>query len=77
MKVVYYKMITIEGIGKRLAKYTATLRLLSDRRGVVESITVRPVDNSDKISPEYKKLLIQNEIGMVKNIKSCYSYESN
>ena len=76
MNVVYYKMVTIEGTGKRMAKFTAILRMISDRRGIIESVKIRPMDIKDKISPEYMKELIQKELGTSKNIKSCYSHES-
>lgn len=77
MKVVYYKMVTLEHKGKRLAKFIAHLRMLSDKRGVVEKVKVYPVDKNDKISPEFMKFLVQNEIGRAKNIKSCYSYDES
>lgn len=77
MKVVYYKMLTLEHKGKRLAKFTAHLRMLSDKRGVVEKVKISPVDKNDKLSQEFMKFLVQNEIGRTKNIKSCYSSEEN
>lgn len=76
MQVVYYKNATFEHIGKRMIKVTATLEMISERRGKVIAVKIRPMDSTNKISPDYMKILVQKELGTLKNIKACYSVES-
>lgn len=71
-KVVYYEGVKV-GKRKRLAKVTATLRMISNERGIVTKCSVEKLDKyRDYEIPDSFKI---EQIGKQKNLCTCYEID--
>lgn len=76
-RVQYFKKFDF-GTGRRkLGRVTAVLLMISEKRGLVESCTVTPLEEITgfKLDTQHRKYLVQGELGRGKNISACSNVE--